>query len=68
LEDILGEKGQQREVIEGIEERLEEEIKLSYSTPFFPVGIRKTRGIVNKSPRPKEMKMVLRPLAVIELK
>jgi hypothetical protein len=31
------------------------------------VGIRKTRGIVNKSPRPKEMKVVLKPLAGVEL-
>jgi len=35
---------------------------------FFPVGIRKTRGIVNKSPRPKETKIVLKPLAGVELK
>jgi hypothetical protein len=32
------------------------------------VGIRKTRGIVNKSPRPKEMKVTLNPLARVELK
>ena len=28
---------------------------------FFPVGIKKTRGIVNKSPSPKERKTVLKP-------
>jgi len=35
---------------------------------LFPVGIRKTRGIVNNSPRPKKMKIVLKPLAGVELK
>ncbi len=33
---------------------------------FFPVGIRKIRGIVNKSPRPNEMKVALKPLADVE--
>jgi hypothetical protein len=32
------------------------------------VGIRKTRGIVNKRPRPKEMKIILKPLPGVELK
>jgi hypothetical protein len=32
------------------------------------VGIRKTRGIVNKRPRPKEMKVILKPLPGVELK
>jgi hypothetical protein len=29
--------------------------------PFLPVGIRKTRGIVNNSPSPNERKTVLKP-------
>jgi hypothetical protein len=37
-------------------------------SPFFPVGIRKTRGIANKSPRPKEMNVTLKPLKGLELK
>jgi hypothetical protein len=32
------------------------------------VGIRKTRGMVNKSPRPKQMKVFLKPFAGVELK
>ena len=39
-----------------------------YSPTFFPAGIRKTRGIVNKSPRPKEMKVMLKPLVGFELR
>jgi len=35
---------------------------------FFPEGIRKTRGIVNKSTKPKEMKMILKPFLGLELK
>lgn len=35
---------------------------------FLPVGIRKRRGVENKSPRPKEMKATLKPLAGVELK
>src|SRR5208337_963738 len=41
---------------------------LLVSHPFFPVGIRKTRGIVNKSPRPNEMKVALKPLSGVEPK
>jgi hypothetical protein len=35
--------------------------------PFFPAGIRKTRGIANRSPRPKEVKAILKPLPGLEL-
>jgi len=40
---------------------------LLFPPPFFPVGIRKTRGIVNRSPRPKKMNVVLKPFAGEEL-
>jgi len=36
--------------------------------PFLPVGIKKTRGMVNKSPSPKERKTVLKPLTGVELR
>ena len=39
-----------------------------HSPTFFPVGMRKTRGMVNKRPRPKDRKVILKPLAGVELK
>jgi hypothetical protein len=46
---------------------LSPKILLGKTPPFLPVGIRKTRGIVNKSPKPKERKVVLKPWAGVEL-
>jgi hypothetical protein len=39
-----------------------------YPPSFFPAGIRKTRGIANKSPKPNEIKVILKPLPGLELK
>jgi hypothetical protein len=39
-----------------------------YRHSFFPEGIRKTRGIVNKNPRPTERKLIVNPWVGVELK
>jgi hypothetical protein len=36
-------------------------LSYSYTAFFFPAGIRKTRGIATKSPKPKEIKVMLKP-------
>jgi hypothetical protein len=35
---------------------------------LLPAGMRKTRGIVSRSPTPKEVKAILNPLAGVELR
>jgi hypothetical protein len=35
----------------------------AYTHSFFPVGMRKTRGIENRSNKPKKMKVILKPMA-----
>jgi hypothetical protein len=52
---------ERKNVKTALQEGVNEIVPQRYLQSFFPVGIRKTRGTANKSPRPKEMKIILKP-------